>query len=201
MAENDKHKVAFEIYRSLGTGRSIAKVSDATGHTRANLTIWRDKYKWEDRMSEAEKTGRGLEKLEDASILLLNSIKRDVTAMMGKCQSIIDECFEEGDDGSVTPMVHIASITDLTKMMRLQTELLTMQQGLSTNTEKPKKKTEQNRLADKITIIMNDLSPEQKLELLKGGDVLGNDTGRSKGIKVDVQEASYTDIHGDGSED
>ena len=50
--ERERHRQAFELYRSLGTRRSYRKVAEQFDVSTSAVKLWATKYGWQDRIRE-----------------------------------------------------------------------------------------------------------------------------------------------------
>ena len=50
--EQERHRQAFELYRSLGTRRSYRKVAEQFGVSVSTVKLWATKHGWQDRIRE-----------------------------------------------------------------------------------------------------------------------------------------------------
>lgn len=91
MKEN-KHEVAFQLYKSLGSGRSLKNVAELLGYGERTIERWSTQDKWAERLDKeygevAEDIKAKRDKLEslglDVALIAMERIKEDLGKGVG----------------------------------------------------------------------------------------------------------------------
>ncbi len=197
--ERRKHTHALGIYYSLGPGRSYRKVAARLECSPNTIALWAKKFDWTKQIKDWVDTGR---KASEEAVTIAgnppppkadagNREEQNIVNLIEQCRVLLDGCFEYDGDGNPKPTFHIKNAADFTKIANVQSELVKGWrdiQGKSIGKQLPPTK-----LADKLIVIFENASEDEKLGLLKGVEEKVNE-GRVTGSERKVSEGNYTEV-------
>lgn len=113
--ETPLHMKAFEYYYSLGDIRSLSKVAEQFGVTRATVTRWNRKFNWQERIQERDRKVEQL--LEEEAI-------QDAKAAKQQYRAIIQATVRKFVEKLSTGQIEVKKIEDLERLVKLDLLLM-----------------------------------------------------------------------------
>lgn len=116
MIENSLQSKAFEIYYSLGAGRSLQAVADKVGRSKRSVQNWYRAYKWDERVAQRA--------LEDAKIAGYEALQRETLAIRAEYRKAMDALMGQAKKDIEAGKIQIKSIEDLEIAIKLDLLLM-----------------------------------------------------------------------------
>ena len=201
--ERKRQFQAFEVYRDLGYGRTFREVARRVNVSPTTVSLWAKVYEWDKRINEY--TTAVEERKEEGALIKPadgDPIVGRIVDIMDRMEAMIKSAFHKEADGTLTPMIKIKKLEDLTKFMAEYRLYLKDYRSFIAEYSPQSKEKQKTGHIEQLNVYMSDMSQEDRIKMM-GGVLCGtnDEKGRDRSVEVGVPCTDNTNVFEQGDED